>query len=139
MNVRVDICCNDPDNGIFDGRAAAIQLGGDGLLELAAKNFEGPRLTLLDGLDRIRIAGKHWPITATRDYIGNWCWNGYWMRPAVAVDFLTWLHGRHIFSVEQAEEWIFNMWMNPAPFSADDRRFLATFVQRAALEQRGRG
>lgn len=122
-SVRVDICCNDPDNGLFDGRAAAIQLAD---LELAASDFRGPSMRLRD--NRIVIAGKHWPFERSKDWFGNWCWNAYWMPLVRAVELLIWAHGRGFWDVEQAEARIYNMWrLDRSLDTHDDRAFLERY------------
>jgi hypothetical protein len=109
-NVRLDICCNDPANGIFDGRAAAIQLAD---LELAASDMRGPKMR--DEGGEIIIAGKHFAYDRCKEWFGNWCWNAYWMPLERAVDFLLWARRRGFWDVEQGEERIFNLWKHPDP------------------------
>ena len=93
------VACNDPDNGLPIHRAAMLQ-SGDAELELLGQHE--PRFVELDGA--IRLAGKTWPVQSSKEWLGNWCWNGYrigdgtkttgwWM-----VDFVTWLRGRKLFS-----------------------------------------
>lgn len=116
MNIAIDIACNDPDNGLFAGRAAAIQLPvtGDTLMELAASDMAGPRMREEDG--HIVISNRKWPIVASKDWVGNWVWNRYWMELDVAVAFIAWVHSRRRFSVEQAEERLYNAWQSHLRF-----------------------
>jgi len=116
--VMIDIACNDPDNGNFASVAEQIEIGN--LMELEARRG-APRFVELPG--GFRLAGKRWPTRGSKDWVGNWCWNGYWMDIPVAVDFLAWLHGRRLFDCTCAEERIFNTWKLPRPFDADDRKF----------------
>lgn len=121
--VMIEIACNDPDNGSFAGRAEEIHIGAQ-LIELEPRCYGGaPRLVELPG-DVIRLAGKKWQTHGCKEWLGNWCWNGYWFDIPVAVDFLTWLHARRLFCCTTGETRIFNMWKNSAAFDADDRAFL---------------
>ena len=92
------VACNDPDNGLFSGRASMLQIGN---AELELRSWHEPKFFEFD--DTIRLAGKKWPIEDRKDWLGNWCWNayrigdgtrtiGWWM-----VDFATWLRGRNLF------------------------------------------
>jgi len=113
----IDIACNDPDNGNFAYVAEQIQIG-DQFIELEARR-RAPRFVELDGA--IRLAGKSWPITGSKGWIGNWCWNGYWMKIPTIVEFLCWLHKRKLFDLTCGEERIFNIWRLDVPL---DRAFL---------------
>ena len=64
--------CNDPDNGVFDGRVALAQYGD---IELEAPNWEGFAFTVGD--DWIRIHRRKFRFIASKDWYGNWCWNVY--------------------------------------------------------------
>jgi hypothetical protein len=118
--IMVDVACNDPDNGSFAGRAAMIQIGD--LLELEAKREPAPKIVELAGA--IRFSGKAWPIHGSKDWVGNWCWNGYWMDIPVAVEFLTWLHGRDLYSVSSGETRLFNRWRWREPFDREQKQFM---------------
>lgn len=113
---QLDVACNDPANGVFAHRAPML---GMGCAEFEARDlFNGPRFVELWG-DKsfIRLAGKKWPVSGSKEWVGNWCWNryaigdatrtsGWWM-----VDFLKWLRGRRLFSCNTAESEFFD-WFN---------------------------
>jgi hypothetical protein len=109
MLSRIELCCNDPDNGNFAGAVSAIQVGD---LELMSKRWwltpSGPRLRV--EADRFILAGKSWPYERGKEWYGNWCWDAYWVQPEICADFLIWLHGRKLFDVECAEQRVFNLW-----------------------------
>lgn len=128
--VRVDVCCNDPDNGLFAHRAAAIQLA-DQLLELAASDFRGP--TFREIGDHIKLSRRRFPVLASKEWYGNWCWNAYWMDVAEAVDLLTYAHAIGAFDVEQGEERLFSLWRQREALTEDDREFLARQMVKCAL------
>lgn len=119
--VMVDICCNDPDNGLFAYVAEQIQIG-DQLIELEPRSIRAPRF--VDLQDRFRLAGKVWAFDSVKEWVGNWCWNGYWMPIPEVVRFLDWLHRRRLFQCTTGETRIYNMWKNSAGFDDEDRRFL---------------
>lgn len=123
--VRIDFCCNDPDNGLFAHAVCQIHLP-DQLLELTAKqwgilSFRGcPRFAEVKG--GIRLSGKTWPIVASKEWYGNWCWNSYWMRDHVARQFLVWLHGRRLFNCECGETRLFNLWKRAEPLPLEPEK-----------------
>lgn len=120
--VRIDFCCNDPDNGLFAHAVCQIQLP-DQLLELVAKqwsitSFRGcPRFAEVPG--GIRLSGKRWPIVRSIEWYGNWCWNAYWMKDQVARQFLMWLHRRRLFQCECGEERLANLWELDMPLDLE--------------------
>ena len=136
MRVRIDIACNNPDNGVFAHRAEQIQLPDD-LGEFMAHGFyenRAPRLVEMDGA--IRLAGKRWPITGSKEWVGNWCWNAYWLELSVAADFVVWLHRRKLYSIDQGESRLFEMWRKTTLFDAQDRAFIERLLAKASLHQR---
>lgn len=73
----VDVACNDPDNGSFAGRANMItyRLWDNSYCELEADNWDGYAFKELAG--GIRIHRRVFGIAGAKDWVGNWCWNGY--------------------------------------------------------------
>jgi hypothetical protein len=122
---RIEICCNDPDNGLFEGRAMSMQVGD---LELMSRDWRGPKLR--ETADSIVIAGTPWPITASKEWFGNWCWNAYWLREDVIADFLIWAHRRDFWQVACAEERVFNLWKRPPGTLSGHRDFLARYFAK---------
>lgn len=118
--VMIDVACNDPDNGIFAGRAEQINVGN--LMELEARRSPAPRFVEMQNC--FRMAGKRWFTRGSKDWVGNWCWNGYWMDIPEAVQFLAWLHGRKMFDCTTGEQRLFNIWKLDRPFDDDDHAFL---------------
>lgn len=124
MTIAIDICCNDADNGLFTGRADAIQIGS---LEFEALRDPAPRLVeLADG--GLRLSGKVWPVAWSKEYYGNWCWNRYVLAHKTktsahtVVDFLIWLQSRKLYSCECAPADLHDWWRDPAkhPMSPRD-------------------
>ena len=126
MLSRIELCCNDGDNGAFTGFASAIHVGD---LELISRRWHhasrpGPRLRI--EADRFVLAGKAWPYERMKSYFGNWCWEAFWVEPDVCADFLIWLHGRRLMSVEIAEHRVFNLWKSNQPLGSS-RDFIARY------------
>jgi hypothetical protein len=125
--VMIDIACNDPDNGSFAGRGVQIKCGVD-FIELEALRDPAPRFVELDG--HIRLAGKKWPILGSKDWVGNWCWNGYWMKIDMAVDFFIWLHGRGLYDLTTGETRVFNLWKIKQPL---DRLLIWRLMRKPSM------
>lgn len=82
-----DIACNDPDNGSFAGKTNAIQYRvGNDLIELEADTWDGYKFT--DASGWIRIHRRKFEIIGGKDWVGNWCWNGFKMERSEAKRFL---------------------------------------------------
>ncbi len=85
--VAIDIACNDPDNGLFADRAGMIQIDD---IELKSDNWvDGYRFTEFD--DAIRLHRRKFKIVGSKDWVGNWCWNRYWMERIEAKRFIAML------------------------------------------------
>lgn len=100
----LDVACNNPDNGLFTGRATMLQIG---CAEFQANDWErGVSFAEIEG--GIRLAGKRWRVENSKDWVGNWCWNRYLIGTKektvrwYLVDFVTWLRGRRLFNLEAA-------------------------------------
>lgn len=124
----IDMACNDPDNGVFAGRIEQISIG-SGFLELTSRREPIRLVELPDG--RVRIAGRVFPITASAEWVGNWCWNRYWLELEHAVTLVAWLHGRRFFHCDEGEERLFNLWRKDALDEADLALFRRLFEKEA--------
>lgn len=109
----LDVACNDPDNGVFSGRAMQLNIG---TAELEAKDFErGYAFAELDGA--IRLAGKRWQIESAKEWVGNWCWNRYLLAKRdltvrwYLTEFVTWLRARDLFHCSVATSDFYD-WFN---------------------------
>lgn len=127
--VMIDVACNDPDNGLFANHADMIQVGRD-FLELEA-NYRAP--TFRDLGDTIRLSRRKWRIIGSKDWVGNWCWNGYWMEIPEALRFLTWLQSTQLYSCSQGEERLFNIWNSRKPMDKDDIAFLDRLLGKPSM------
>lgn len=134
--VRLDFCCNDPDNGLFDGRVAGVQLP-DLDLELMASDLRGPTLRIL-GNGLLRIGRRTFKSVASKEWFGNWCWNAYFFAPPVAVELLCYLHSLGKFSADQGEERLFALWRRTEPFGIGDRDFIERRLVKGMLAEQSR-
>ena len=130
--VRLDICCNDGDNGLFAGIASAIH-GPDMLFELGASDFIGPRFHEEEA--RIKLSRRRFPFERMKYGFGNWCWNAYWFEPAIAVDLLAYAHKLGRFSIDQGESRIYAMWRHKDRLDNHDREFLEHQLIKAMLSE----
>lgn len=109
--MHLHICCNDAVDGLFMHRAEAINIGS---IELEATSWPPPKFR--DDGESICLSGKSWPVLASVDWVGNWCWNGYRLGDGKRaprwwlVDFVKWLRGRGLFEITSGPEKIFEWW-----------------------------
>lgn len=136
-SVRLDFCCNDPDNGLFSHRLAGVQLP-DLDLELSALDMIGPVFRLLDD-ERMRISRRTFRFTWSKEWIGNWCWNAYYFDARVAVELLDYLRGLGKFDADSGEERLFAIWRSKTAFDAVDRDFIERrLIKGMMAEERSR-
>jgi hypothetical protein len=76
----IDFACNDPDNGSFSGRTG-MAVYGDAEIE-SPDIYGGYKFTELDhgSIGFIRIHRRKFIYTDAREWVGNWCWNRYYLR-----------------------------------------------------------
>jgi hypothetical protein len=107
--VRLDVCCNDPDNGIFAHCAERLQVSTwDGEhIELPSVR-RAPRFEETSG--GIRLLRREWPILASKEWYGNWCWNAYWLEPAVTVRLLAAAKRSGLFHCDCGPSQLYDDW-----------------------------
>ena len=132
MIIPLDVCCNDPANGLFDHCAPWLSILD---LELCAKRDPAPRFVELSG--GFRLSGKVWKIDWSKEWHGNWCWNRYRLyhprTPGgwLMVDFLTWLKKRGLYTPDAGPTELFEWFSgerNSSP--ADVHGWLADMWRR---------
>lgn len=120
--IYLDVCCNDPDNGAFAGRAVGLSIG-DAAWD-ANDIFTGSIFKEVDG--GIVLSGKRWSVEWSRDWVGNWCWNRYQLGVKgkttrwYLVDFVIWLRRRKLFHLTTAPVEFFDWWEGDAELSPAD-------------------
>lgn len=134
--VKVHLCCNNPDNGIFAERVWTIQIGEN--LELDSKTWIsnvqgpwGPRLRYITDANpgrplvkAVAIAGRHFPVTHYKPWYGNWCWDLVHMPGRAVIDLLNWPQVRKWFSPSEGETRLFNLFNSGGEWSDQDVRLL---------------
>lgn len=84
--ITVSFCCNNPDNGIFDGRVAGVEIhGSDGCdISLEPRTIPAPRFAWLDDPPKphdscetagFKVARFRFRCAPYRSWYGNWCWD----------------------------------------------------------------
>ena len=87
--ICLDFACNDHRNGMFQGWFESA------VIEGAHIELEGPRIRITEVSNRVLRVGRiTLPIIGSRDWVGNWCWNGYTLKPTYAVTVLNYLRKR---------------------------------------------
>lgn len=129
MLIPIDMACNDPDNGLFAGRVEQLTIGSE-FLELTARRTPPRLVELPDG--RLRISGRVWACHGSKEWVGNWCWNRYWLRLDVAIDMLAWLHRRQAFHCDMGETRLFNLW-GKSELSEHDLGLFRRLLEKEAL------
>lgn len=109
--VAIDFACNDPDNGLFAGRIAMAQYGD---AEIEPPNWEGYAFTELAG-EAIRIHRRSFPIHGKREWLGNWCWNRYFLLREHAKPLLMHLRG-HGWRVTCGPSPFYHWWNDGRPY-----------------------
>ena len=91
----VSIACNNPDNGLFDGWATCINVGE---ITLEHSGYAGSKFTELEE-NEFRLSRRKFKFEARREWVGNWCWNGYLMRDHEVQRLLNYLRGTRKWQV----------------------------------------
>jgi len=84
--ITVSFCCNDPDNGNFDGRVAGIEIHGiEGCdVTLEPRTYPAPGFTWLDYAPKphdsretagFKVARFRFRCAPYKSWYGNWCWD----------------------------------------------------------------
>lgn len=111
----IDFACNDPDNGMFDGKAMMAQYGD---VELTAPIWGGFRFT--ETPKGVRIHRREFVIRDRKEWLGNWCWNRYWFRRPEAKRLLLTLRANG-WRCTCGPERFFDWW-NKAPDTGEGDR-----------------
>ena len=72
----IDFACNDPDNGEFAGKVWRAEVDDN---EIEAPGHRPVAFTVTR--DGFRIHRKEFEVVRSKDWLGNWCWNRYWLKP----------------------------------------------------------
>ena len=117
--LRLDVACNDPDNGLFAHIAEHLQVttwDGENI-ELECQRMRAPRFTEVSG--GIRFMRHVWPTLASKEWYGNnWCWNAYWLAPEDLISLLRCAQVSGMFHCGCAPTQLYENWNN-GPFNVD--------------------
>ena len=97
--ITVSFACNNPDNGLFLGKVAAIEIHGAVCsIELEGPHFPDPSNTFRevdlppgspDRCDRGFKLGHHtFPCYGYKSWYGNWCWDAVQMTDVDVLNLL---------------------------------------------------
>ena len=84
--ITVSVCCNNPDNGCFDGTVSAIEIHGcDGCdITLEPRTYPAPKFSWLADPPKLhdaretsgfKVARFKFRCAPFRSWYGNWCWD----------------------------------------------------------------
>lgn len=92
MAIRIDVACNDPDNGNFIGKFHMLQVtAGDDDMEFEGPLYQSDGITFSVKDGRARFGRIRVPILQSKDWVGNWCWNSVWVRWPDALKVINYL------------------------------------------------
>lgn len=116
--LRLDVACNDPDNGLFAGRAEQLEVEtwDKHRIELDARG-RAPSFTEVPR--GIRLHRRVWPVLESKDWYGNWCWNAYWLAPDDLLGLLSFSHSTNLFHCTCAPSGLFENWNDGQAFNRD--------------------
>lgn len=127
--VRLDVCCNNPDNGLFAHAAEAFQvttLDGDEVEFESVRR--APRFAEVPG--GIRML-RHVYLTSRQvEWYGNWCWNAYWLHPQILASLLYHAKRSGLFCCASAPCELYENWNGNAAF--DRELWLARLIVPAS-------
>lgn len=84
--ITVSFCCNNPDNGCFDGTVSGIEIHGIDACDitLEPRTYPAPRFSWLDDPPKphdsretsgFKVARFRFRCAPFRSWYGNWCWD----------------------------------------------------------------
>lgn len=88
----VSIACNHYHNGMFQGHFSSIECG-EVTLESpwADRNL---KIRVDEQAKQLTIGKRSWPFISSKDWLGNWCWNGYRVTSEVAAEIMTYVRSK---------------------------------------------
>jgi hypothetical protein len=118
-SVRIDLCCNDPENGLPTNRVSALCVATsndrDMLLELVARSHDlvaarptGVHLRVTP--EAFFLVRKGWRYHRSKAGYGNWCWDAYWTADSEARELLVWLRRSELFELEGGVTELYEAW-----------------------------
>lgn len=117
-SLRLDVACNNPDNGLFAWKAEMLQVvtWDGGGVEFACVR-RAPLFREVSG--GIRIFRRTWQVSKSTEWYGNWCWNAYWLHPEILATLLYMAKKSGMFHCEAGPSDLYENWNSPADFNRD--------------------
>ena len=125
--VQLSLACNDHRNGVFGGRVSSIAFGDELHLDCVYANVS-MHCELL-GCRRLRLGRVRFNYHGEREWWGNWCWNLYLIRAAVAANLANYLRASKGFQPDCASDFYWKKWESGELCTATD--FISIRKQRA--------
>lgn len=125
IRIPVEMCCNDPKNGLFTNRVAGIDVGSNMTFEAKGREPALRHISRAGKTERIAIAGKQFPILGWKEWTGNWCWNRYWLCGNSVLVLLNWPRLRKTFDLTEGEDRLRNWWESGRTWTDDDLRLIS--------------
>lgn len=106
MPITVMLCCNDPNNGLFLGKAESIEVGDIELegpsIAISYKEQKLSRASPMEGEHTLRIGRLQVPALGYKTWVGNWCWDAAKVRGVHALRILNFLAAKPHWHCTQA-------------------------------------
>jgi hypothetical protein len=96
----VHFCCNDGENGLFSGTAIAINIH-ETTFECLIK--DGSKFSVVTH-DKFKLGKKMFGYVSAKEWVGNWCWNGYLMPNQEAIKLIKHLNSSDKWQIEDGPE-----------------------------------
>lgn len=90
--IQVMVCTNNPKNGRWSGRCAAIDI--HDMLTIESGVEPEPRCTMSN--THFGIHRRKFLMRGTSSWVGNWCWNAFGVRPSELGSLLELLFSQKI-------------------------------------------
>lgn len=71
--IAVDFACNDPASGIFEGKAWMGSIDGNDIERSSGE------VRFHETATGFTIHRKKFAVHDSKEWVGNWCWNRYWL------------------------------------------------------------
>jgi len=101
----LDVACNEPRSGQFYGCAPQLQVG-DAEFEAVSKTV--PAFTLSGSV--MKISGKPFNYISSSAWVGNWCWDRFFVTEKTVLEILAWLNKRQNFQLIASASAFADVW-----------------------------
>jgi hypothetical protein len=129
VKIPVMLACND-DNGNFDGKMRIVEV--HDCLYLEHEGFledEGLAFALGDdhGVPSLVIGGCKFQYISRREWVGNICWDLFWMYGKAVQELLNYLVKTGQFTCTQGESRLYNWWEKGETFGDSEMGIIAKY------------